>query len=297
MISASMLQRRDAAADQQAAAAAAMAAWSAGIAYAINFIVLYLTMSLTVVVVVGTMGCLASDRIRKSPTFIILVLATALCICAVGVDVTMYKDLVVNPQKPFSANLYTTVVALFLGKSIRRTMTSTQFSLTSVEMGLSSLFVQSHSVPRRLCIDLPHPRLLPPQLDLGRGTSTVEEVCRHRLPGPHQGSSTRLHLSLHRVRPLCRPHLGQHARSHRSGQSEAVRLDRVDVDARRRALLHHLLLRQAVRAWMGMGRGQARLAQLPRHAAQDSHQRHGVLCHSVHHAHRAYCDAGASIQT
>lgn len=241
-----MLQRRDAAADQQAAAAAAMAAWSAGIAYAINFIVLYLTMSLAVVVVVGIMGCLASSRVRKSPTFIILVLATVLCLCAVGVDIAMNKDLVVNPQKHFNADLYTTVVALFLGKSIRRSIASRQLSLTSVEMGLSSLCVDSHSVPRRLCIDLPYPRLLPAPLGLGCWTSTVEEVGRHRLPGAHQATSARLHLSLPRIRPLCRRHLGHHAPSHLSSQPGTVCLDRMDADARRRALLHYLFLRQAV---------------------------------------------------
>ncbi|SPO28840.1 uncharacterized protein UTRI_05155_B [Ustilago trichophora] len=108
----SILHPRDAAADQQAAAAAAaMAAWSAGIAYAINFIVLYLTMSLAVVVVVGVMGCLASARVRKSPSFIILLFCTALCICALGINVAMNKDLVVNPQKHFNASIYTTLIA------------------------------------------------------------------------------------------------------------------------------------------------------------------------------------------
>ncbi|CBQ69842.1 hypothetical protein sr15760 [Sporisorium reilianum SRZ2] len=109
----STLFSRDAAADQQAAAAAAaMAAWSAGIAYAINFIVLYLTMSLAVVVVVGAMGCIASPRIRKLPSFIILVFATFLCFCALGINVSMNKELVVNPQKHFNANIYTTLIAL-----------------------------------------------------------------------------------------------------------------------------------------------------------------------------------------
>lgn len=121
MYATSIVHRRDAAADQQAAAAAAMAAWSAGIAYAINFIVLYLTMTLTVVVVVGAMGCMASDRIRKSPTFILLVVATALCIGTLGTDIAMNKDLTVNPQKPFNAGLYTSVVSLSLCRSAWRT--------------------------------------------------------------------------------------------------------------------------------------------------------------------------------
>lgn len=89
-----------------------MAAWSTGIAYAINFIVLYLTMTLFVVVVVAVMGCLASSRVRKSPSFIIIVLATVLCICALAVHVTMNKNLVVNPQKGFNADLYTSLIAL-----------------------------------------------------------------------------------------------------------------------------------------------------------------------------------------
>ena len=93
-----------------------MAAWSAGIAYAINFIVLYLTMSLAVVVVVGVMGCLASTRVRKSPSFIILLFCTALCICALGINVAMNKDLVVNPQKHFNASIYTTLIALSMSK-------------------------------------------------------------------------------------------------------------------------------------------------------------------------------------
>ena len=113
----SILRPRDAAADQQAAAAAAMAAWSAGIAYAINMIVLYLTMTLAVVVVVGVMGCIASNRIRRSPSFIIMVICTALCICALGVNVAMIRDLVINPQKQFNAEIYTTVIALSMGKS------------------------------------------------------------------------------------------------------------------------------------------------------------------------------------
>lgn len=114
-----LLLRRDAAADEQAAAAAAagMAAWSAGIAYAINFIVLYLTFSLTVVVVVGVMGCLASSRVRRSPPFIILLTCTALCICALGVNISMNKDLVVNPQVHFNASIYTSLIALSMGKS------------------------------------------------------------------------------------------------------------------------------------------------------------------------------------
>lgn len=112
-----ILLPRDAAGEQQAAAAAAMAAWSAGIAYAINFIVLYLTMSLLVVVVVGSMGCLASKRIRRSPSFIILIVCTALCICALGINVAMNKELVVNPQKRFNAEIYTTLIALSMSKS------------------------------------------------------------------------------------------------------------------------------------------------------------------------------------
>lgn len=112
-----ILHPRQAAADQQAAAAAAaMAAWSAGIAYAINFIALYLTMSLAVVVVVGVMGCLASARVRRSPPFIILLFCTALCICALGIHVAMNKDLVVNPQKHFNASIYTTLIALSMSK-------------------------------------------------------------------------------------------------------------------------------------------------------------------------------------
>ncbi|KAJ1018164.1 hypothetical protein NDA16_005030 [Ustilago loliicola] len=107
-----VLHSRDAAADQQAAAAAAMAAWSAGIAYAINFIVLYLTMTLLVVFVVGIMGCLASSRIRKSPSFIIILASTVLCSCALAIHVTMNKNLVVNPQKGFNADLYTALIAL-----------------------------------------------------------------------------------------------------------------------------------------------------------------------------------------
>lgn len=115
----SLLHRRDAAADQQAAAAAAMAAWSAGIAYAINFIVLYLTMSLAVVIVVGIMGCLASSRVRRSPSFVILILCTLLCICALGINVSMNKELVVNPQKHFNASIYTALIALSMSKSQR----------------------------------------------------------------------------------------------------------------------------------------------------------------------------------
>lgn len=93
-----------------------MAAWSAGIAYAINFIVLYLTMSLLVVVVFGSMGCFASKRIRRSPSFIILVVCTCLCICALGINVAMNQDLVVNPQKRFNAEIYTTLIALSMSK-------------------------------------------------------------------------------------------------------------------------------------------------------------------------------------
>lgn len=93
-----------------------MAAWSAGIAYAINFIILYVIMSMLVVVVVGVMGCVASPRMRKSPTYIILAISAALCICALGVNVSMNKELVVNPQKPFNAQIYTSMIALSMSK-------------------------------------------------------------------------------------------------------------------------------------------------------------------------------------
>ena len=93
-----------------------MAAWSAAIAYAINYIVVYLSMTLAVVVVVGIMGCLASTRIRRSPPFIILSICTALCVCALGLSVHMNKIGVVNPQKHFNPSFYTSVIAITMGK-------------------------------------------------------------------------------------------------------------------------------------------------------------------------------------
>ncbi|SNX87541.1 uncharacterized protein MEPE_06251 [Melanopsichium pennsylvanicum] len=105
----SVMRARDAVDDQQAAA---MATWSARIAYAINYVVLYLTMSLTAVVVVGIMGWLALSRVRRSPSFIILLVCSALSICAVGVSNSMNKDVIVHREKRLNASLYTTSAAI-----------------------------------------------------------------------------------------------------------------------------------------------------------------------------------------
>ncbi|KAI3483926.1 hypothetical protein L1887_53082 [Cichorium endivia] len=205
MFLSTVLRSRDAAADEQGAAAAAMAAWSAGIAYAINFIILYVIMSLLVVVVVGVMGCVASPRIRKSPTYIILAISAALCICALGVNVSMNKELVVNPQKPFNAQIYTSMIALSMSKCRKSIPTRTfglhlHFAYTPISLFCSNfrLCCCSHPLPRRLYTHFANPRLFPRHLCGRRGTKTMEAMGRHRIPRLDQ--DPRIVLICHYIR-------------------------------------------------------------------------------------------------
>ncbi|PWN50559.1 hypothetical protein IE53DRAFT_88751 [Violaceomyces palustris] len=98
--------------DEASDAAAAMAAYQAGIDYAIKFIVLYLVECLAVVVCVGSMALCASPRVRKSPVFVIISTVTLLCIVACGINVSQNHDLVVTPSEGIDRARYTTIIAI-----------------------------------------------------------------------------------------------------------------------------------------------------------------------------------------
>ncbi|EPQ27967.1 uncharacterized protein PFL1_04294 [Pseudozyma flocculosa PF-1] len=103
---------RDAAADAAAEAAAAMAAYQGAVAYAIAFIILYLTLTLSVISLIAFMGFIASPRIRRSPIFAILLVASLLCIAAAAVNISQNRDLVVKPESGIDRIRYTTLITL-----------------------------------------------------------------------------------------------------------------------------------------------------------------------------------------